>query len=316
MADQAGGKRNRAIILTLMSSGLRNTGLRALQVRDVIKEIKEGKENLLIKVEPEWNELRISGACKNGIPYYTFTSAEATHAIVDMLNHRKVTDQKRGIMGSDTDPLFMSGGNILSKRVPLSKRELQQIVKHAAMEANIADWKDVMPHCLRKVFESILRSPMTDGDRLDQKDQEWLMGHILSGSQDAYYDWTKINKLRDQYAKLAFDGTATPEQKELSLNKQVASILEIDIVRLKAEKEKVLGRKLLVKEELEMTEKAIKKKISPIKNTKEQTIVPKVELKLYLSKGWAYVGSVDEKSAIVERLFSDSDMEDPFPGIS
>ena len=316
MAERAGNKRNRAIIQTLMSSGLRNTSLRALQVKDIVKEIEEGQQNLLIKIEPEWNRQRIPGSCKGGIFYYTFTSTESTRAIVEMLNQRKVYDQKRGIDASDSDPLFMSGGVVLSKRTPLSAKELQEIVKNAAREADIPDWKHVMPHSLRKVFESVLRSILVDGTSLDAKDQEWLMGHVLSGSQDAYYDWTKINRLREQFAKLLFEDRMTPDQQKLKMNKQLAVLLDIDVDKLKADKEKLLDRKLLVKDELELMEKAIKKKISPIKNKKEQKIVPKMDLAMYLNKEWAYVGNVDEKSAIVERSFPDSDMDDSFHGAS
>jgi len=57
----------------------------------------------------------------------------------------------------------------------------------------------VRPHVLRKAFESALRNAW-----LDVKDQEFLMGYILPGSQDNYYDKTKIDELRNKYAKIEF----------------------------------------------------------------------------------------------------------------
>jgi hypothetical protein len=39
---------------------------------------------------------------------------------------------------------------------------------------------------------------------MDKGTQEFLMGHILPGSQDVYYDKTKVDYHRSEYAKLDF----------------------------------------------------------------------------------------------------------------
>lgn len=52
---------------------------------------------------------------------------------------------------------------------------------------------------MRKAYESALRN-----NRLDLKDQEFLIGHILSGTQDTYYDKTKVEDLRRKYAQVNF----------------------------------------------------------------------------------------------------------------
>ena len=57
---------------------------------------------------------------------------------------------------------------------------------------------------MRKALESVLRSPLTDGTRLDKGTQEFFFGHILPGAQDTYYDKTKIEFHRDEYSKLDF----------------------------------------------------------------------------------------------------------------
>lgn len=62
------------------------------------------------------------------------------------------------------------------------------------------------PHTLRKAFESVLRNPTVDGGRMDKGTQEFLFGHILLGSQDAYYDKDKIDFHRNEYEKLNFFG--------------------------------------------------------------------------------------------------------------
>jgi integrase len=81
----------------------------------------------------------------------------------------------------------------------VKKTTLAVAVKRSARNAGIDGWKNVYPHCLRKAFESALRN-----NRLDYKDQEFLMGHILPGSQDTYYDRSKVNTLRNRYAQAEF----------------------------------------------------------------------------------------------------------------
>jgi hypothetical protein len=295
MGERAGSRRNRAVIYTLLSTGLRNTALRAIRVKDVIKEIEEGYQNLLIKVEPEWNK-RIPGACKNGIPYYTFTSAQATKVIKEMLDERK---EKCGII-KEEEPLFISEGTQLRKRSPLSDNGERRIVRRAAREARIEDWKHVTPHSLRKVFESVLRSPMKDGDRMDPKDQEFLMGHILPGPQDAYYDWTKIDKLREQSSKLVFEEGDSPELNSLSMYREMAKILGLNPGEVKKKKEEELGRQLRPKEEKELLETHIKSRLAHSQDDQaEQKIIPKKELQNYMDKGWKFLSILDEQFVII-----------------
>jgi integrase len=297
MGERAGSRRNRAMIDTLFSTGLRNTALRAVRIKEVIKEIEAGYQNLLIKVEPEWNK-RIPGAAKNGIPYYTFTSAQATQAIKEMLEERK---EKCGAIREE-EPLFISEGTQLRKRSPLSDTEEREIVRRAAREARIEDWKHVTPHSLRKVFESVLRSPMKDGDRMDQKDQEFLMGHILPGPQDAYYDWTKINKLREEYSKLAFDEGNSPEIGSLNMYREMAKIFGTDPGEVKKKKEEELGRQLRPKEEKELLETHIKSRLAHSQDDQaEQKIIRKEELQSHLDNGWKFRSVLDQQLVIIEK---------------
>lgn len=298
MAERAGNTRNRAIIYTLSSTGLRNSAIRALLVKDVLEEIETEQKYLLIKVEPEWNK-RIPGACKNSIPYYTFTSVQATNAIKEMLKKRKE------IFGfiKDDEPLFISMGSRRSRKLPLSSRELEELVKNAAKEAGIKEWENVVPHSLRKVFESVLRSPMKDGGRMDQKDQEFLMGHILPGTQDPYYDWSKIGKLRNEFSKLLFTEEKSPETESLRIYQEMTRLFGIDPDEIKKKRESELGRSLTLKEEKEALETSIKARVSGSfkEEASEQKIIPKNELQNHLNDGWKFLGIIDQDHAIVER---------------
>ena len=220
MADSACSLRDRAIILTLYSSGLRNSTLRALLYRDVEYELEKGIDNIMIPVYPEM-KLVDPNACKNNIPYYTFICDEATQALRLYLHER---EEKYGKI-LPTEPLFASDYNQIPRQERSSKamspRQLQQVVKQAARKAGILKWRYVTPHCLRKAFETVLHSELIDGGRLDPKIQEFFMGHILPGSQDAYFDQTDVEQLRAEYAKLNF-GRVVVENKFKILRMAVA----------------------------------------------------------------------------------------------
>ena len=224
MADSACSLRNRAIILSLYSSGLRNSTLRALLIRDVKDELARNIDNILIPVYPEMKKIDLY-ACKGNIPFYTFISDEATQAIKLYLQERK---EKYGEIQSH-EPLFTSNHNQVPREDRKSKimspRQLQQVVKQAARRAGIPKSRYVTPHCLRKACESVLHSELVDGGRLDPKIQEFFMGHILPGSQDAYFDHTDVEQLRAEYAKLNF-GRVVIENKFKILRTAVARAFE------------------------------------------------------------------------------------------
>lgn len=196
--------RNRAIILTLYSSGLRNATIRALRYKDVKDELLQGIDNLKIPAYPEMKQV-IPSACKNNLPYYTFICSEATDALKLYLQERA---NRYGKIGDD-DPLFASDYNQIDREVRSTKfmtsRQLQKIVKSSAKLAGIERWKDVKPHTLRKAFETVIHSENSSGNILDPKIQEFLMGHTLPGSQDNYFDPTRVEEIRAEYSKLKFN---------------------------------------------------------------------------------------------------------------
>jgi len=224
MADSAGSLRDRAIILTLFSTGLRNSTLRALRYGDIAEELKRGQTNILIPIYYEMKNI-VPDACKGGIPYYTFTCDDATQALKLYLKER---EEKYGGI-DESEPLFSSEYNQIPKnerrRKPFMARELRIIIKLAAKKAGIIQWEAIHPHCLRKAFETVLHSPLIDGGNLDVKIQEFFMGHVLPGSQDPYFDRSKIEYIRTQYSRLKF-GRPAIEDKFRVLKAAVARAFE------------------------------------------------------------------------------------------
>lgn len=283
MAYAARSKRNKAAVLTLYTTGLRSSTLRALTVGDVIEELKSNKTVVKIPVYAQMKE-RIPEACKGGIPYYTFASKEAVEYLKKYLDERL---EKYGGLENE-EPLFCSESTnvpVEVKRVtPMMRKNLQQIVKRTAKRAGITRWKHVAPHCLRKAFESALRN-----NRLDLKDQEFLMGHILPGVQDAYYDYTKIEELRKKYMKIEFFPHHAASVEELR-KKQVIDMVKI--LGFSDEKIKRVEEALAKYERVDEALEEIKKlslegyKLKANPNNDPKKIIDEGELERYLAEGW------------------------------
>jgi integrase len=103
MASVAGSLRNKAIILVLTCTGLRNSTLRAIRYGDVKQELEGGQERVHIKVHKGMKEM-VPNACKNGIEYSVFTCPEATEALRLYIKERL---RKYGGI-DDNEPLFIS----------------------------------------------------------------------------------------------------------------------------------------------------------------------------------------------------------------
>jgi integrase len=236
MADSSGSLRDRAIILMLYSSGLRNSTLRALRVKDVKTELLAGQDIIMIPVYPEMKQVD-PAACKGAIPYYTFLCDEGTQALRLYLEDRK---ERFGDI-SEEEPLFCTEHNQLPReerhKRPITGRELQIIAKLAAKRAGLPQWAQVHPHVFRKSYERILRTQLIDGSNMDVKTQEFLMGHVLPGSQDNYYDYSKVEEMRVLYSNLRF-GRTIIENKFRLLRAAVARAFEgtdVDVDQVIAE---------------------------------------------------------------------------------
>ena len=199
MTTKAGiSLRNRCAVLMLYTSGLRNSTLRALRCEDLPDLETCGDKPLKINVHPDMKKI-VPAACKGAIPYYTFISSEAVEAL---RNYKRFITEKYGI-----DPgqiIFFSDNRRKAARArrrftPIGKDMLERIVSNAAKSAGLAKWMFVRPHTFRKCYESALRS-----SGMNIQNMEFLMGHILSGSQDSYYDRSNVEDLREQYAKIRF----------------------------------------------------------------------------------------------------------------
>lgn len=305
MAYAAGSPQGRALVLATYTSGLRNSTMRALLYRDVRSELEKGNDIVKIPVYPEMKRVEPE-ACKGNIPYYSFISKEAVLALKEYLRTRGKVE--------DDDLLFCSTcTNVASEtrsKTAIKDDTLFTVVKRAARKAGIAEWMNVYPHCLRKAFESALRNA-----RLDPKDQEFLMGHILPGSQDTYYDKTKVDQLREKYSAVRFFGALIEDIKKESKLEALRSIAEtvfkMDPMKLRMEKRKSIGRELSTDEELELLQSEIKKP-KTIRQTAhdgnghfETKLATEDELIPSLNEGWDIVKELSNGKIVLRRVATD-----------
>jgi len=309
MGYASGSAKNRAMIFALYTSGLRNSTLRAIRYGDLRQEL-ESKINIVkIPVYPEMKKID-PAACKGDIPYYSFAEPETVKALREYLEERR----KRFGDIADEEPFFCSDSNQVrreeQKMTPVSKNGLERMVKRAAKQAGIEQWRDVTPKCLRKAYESALRN-----NRLDPKDQEFLMGHILPGTQDPYYDSTKVEDLRAKYAKIEFFKTAQVDK--LEMIKVFAQTLGIDKIEVKIQKLReeqngldemeALGR--IMREELgikPLETKMVRKRKRNDEDCNshkkyESKIIDEKELLSYIDDGWEIVKELKNGKLAIRR---------------
>jgi integrase len=313
MGYASGSAKNRAMIFTLYAAGLRNSTLRAIRYGDLKQELETKQSAVKIPVYPEMKSVD-PAACKGDIPYYSFIEPETVKAIREYLSQRR---ERFGEI-AETEPLFCSDSNQVAwneqRHTPVSKNGLERMVKRAAKQAGIERWSDVTPKCLRKAYESALRN-----NRLDPKDQEFLMGHILPGTQDPYYDSTKIEDLRAKYAKIEFFKAA--QMDKLEMIKVFAQTLGIDKIEVKIQKlreshgglEEMEALGKIMREELgirplETRMVKRKEKDEDYDNHKkyESKIVEEKELLPHIDDGWEIVRELKSGKLAVRRELHDA----------
>jgi integrase len=251
IVSASGSLRDRTMILTLYVSGLRNSDLRSLKWRDI--DLDNGDQPVKIEVTPELKKI-VPEACKGSIRYYTFVKDEAVESLRlyrDYIEKKYGIDEDSVIFNTEDHRINMSE----RKYIPLDARTLCVIIKKLCRNAGLKNWKEVHPHSLRKAFQSAMRN-----SGLDDSSQEFMMGHVLAGSKDYYYDPSKVDELREKYSKIKFFNDVNKEtkdklsdaEKEIGKLRRELNNLRIENVSIKSEAEK--GYETLLKR-IEILEK-------------------------------------------------------------
>jgi len=134
--------------------------------------------------------------------YYTFLNGEGAETL------RNYCKLKHKTSTPDT-PLFSTKG-----KKHVTQRWVWQVVKMCTERAGFKP-RTISTHTIRKTFRKIVRQADIDDD-----DKEQLMGHVIPGSREAYFDKKDVELIREAYLKSNFVREA-PESEVTKLRRQL-----------------------------------------------------------------------------------------------
>jgi len=181
IVDMASSLRDKAILLTLFQSGMRVNALIKLRYGHIKDQLD--KDIITLKITRDL-DIKLRGS---NVPFYiTFVNGEGATTLRQYckLRHKD---------GTADAPLFYTktGKFVTSEWV-------RQIVKMCVGRAGFNP-KTMWTHSLRKSFRKVVRQAPIDDD-----DKEQLMGHVIKGSRQAYFDRKDVDLIRKAYQKCNF----------------------------------------------------------------------------------------------------------------
>jgi len=197
IVDMASSLRDKAMLLFLFQSGVRVNVLEHLSYGDIADQLDE--EIITVKITGDLDH-KLRG---RDIPYYyTFLNGEGAETL------RRYCKVKHKRSKPET-PLFYTRG----KR-SITQAWVWKIVKMCVKRAGF-DRDTISTHTIRKAFRKIVRQANIDDD-----DKEQLMGHVIPGSRQAYFDKKDVELFREAYLKCNFT-REQPQSEVTKLRKQL-----------------------------------------------------------------------------------------------
>lgn len=195
MADNAGSVKNRAIILIMYQSGLRSNAIRKLTY-DMVKNqlYPKLKVPIRLRITPDVD----SKISKLGVGYYyAFVQDEAAESLKTYIDYRQ---QVEGWQPKDSDFVFVQEHRLNEehREQKLNKDTINRMFKRVA-EISGLDPKRVWAHLIRKSFRKILYQSPIDPDMA-----EAIMGHVIDGSKENYFDKKDIDWIAKEYMRCPF----------------------------------------------------------------------------------------------------------------
>lgn len=181
LIDMASSLRDKAIMLFLFQTGVRVNVIQHLKLKDVVDQLD--KDTIALKITGELDHKLRS----RDIPfYYTFLNGEG---VATLKRYVALAHKQRSLDA----PLFSTSGH-----EAISQSYVLRIVKNCCRKAGLNP-STIWTHTIRKAFRKIVRQ--TD---MDDDDKEQLMGHVIKGSRQAYYDNKDADVILEAYQKCNF----------------------------------------------------------------------------------------------------------------
>ncbi len=124
----------------------------------------------------------------------------------------------------------------------MHQRWVWKVVKMCAKRAGL-DPKTIWTHTIRKSFRKIVRQAPIDDD-----DKEQLMGHVIPGSREAYFDRHDLSLIMEAYQKCNFT-REIPESNHVRMKSEIQQ-LQAQNVRLAGMVEELRRELAAMKDEL------------------------------------------------------------------
>lgn len=225
----------RALTLLMVSSGMSRAEVCSLtferfyEAVGLLKDFKKPLPDLIEKVKamdnliPMWKIRRV----KTTKPYFTFSSPQATDAILEYLDQQYRAYEWQP---EPQDKLFRHYDIPITEHAV--SRQYQRINKKAGLPKS-NDKILVRPHALRKLFATTLEK-----NRVPHLTTRWLMGHSIDGTTSAYFK-ADPEALKEDYLEVV-DQLSTDQ-------------VEVKIIRTEAYDE-LLARIDTLEEDFKLTE--------------------------------------------------------------
>jgi integrase len=197
LSSGCGDLRNKAIVLLMVSTGMRIGAIPRIEIGDLTKI-------------PQWGNLyRVQVYARTRDKYYTFCTPECAKAIDDYLAYRRRYKEEL----KDRSPLFRKHFNkadpfIINQPKFLSTRSLMNIIDEVLKRSGVKTLQVMRSHGFRKfAITQMIKA------KVDYSTREYLVGHKISRGLDQNYDRTTEEDRLSQYA-LAVDAlTIDPTQR-------------------------------------------------------------------------------------------------------
>jgi len=210
IVDMASSLRDKAILLFLFQSGCRVNVVQHLKLKHILDQLD--KDTFTLKITPDLdNKLRGRDI---GF-YFTFLNGEA----VETLKRYVALAHKR--RNPEAYLFYTRSG------MPISQAYILRIVKNCVKKAGLNP-ESMWTHSIRKAFRKIVRQADTDDD-----DKEQLMGHMIKGSRQSYYDGKDIEIILNSYQKCNFT-RKVPKSETEKLRSQIEDMTKQHVEDVKA----------------------------------------------------------------------------------
>jgi site-specific recombinase XerD len=219
IVDMASSLRDKAILLFLFQTGCRVNVVQHLKLKDVADQLD--KEVIALKVTGDLDHKLRS----RDIPfYYTFLNGEGAETL------KRYVALAHKVRRLDA-PLFSTSGH-----EAISQSYVLRIVKNCCRKAGLNP-ETIWTHSIRKAFRKIVRQADIDDDS-----KEMMMGHVLKGSRQAYFDGKDVETMQKEYQRCNFSReipkseiTKIREQLETSESKNAMYEARLDSQEIKLE---------------------------------------------------------------------------------